>query len=136
MYQKILVPVEIGNRELAKRILDLGVGLLAEGGSIKLLHVVPELPVYGEAYVSHDLFEENTKVATDFLSELAGGVDATVNTKVKAGAASHAILDQAGEMEADLIIIGSHKPGLSDYLLGSTAARVVRHAKCSVLVDR
>jgi len=36
----------------------------------------------------------------------------------------------------DLIIVGSHKPGLQDYLLGSTAARVVRHAMCSVLVGR
>ncbi|THE47716.1 universal stress protein, partial [Citrobacter freundii] len=30
----------------------------------------------------------------------------------------------------------SHKPGFSTYLLGSTAAAVVRHAKCPVLVVR
>ncbi len=36
----------------------------------------------------------------------------------------------------DCIVIGSHKPGLSDYLLGSTAARVVRHAPCAVHVYR
>lgn len=38
--------------------------------------------------------------------------------------------------EAELIVIASHKPGFSTYLLGSTAAAVVRHAKCPVLVVR
>ena len=32
--------------------------------------------------------------------------------------------------------IASHQPGLQDYFLGSTAAKVVRHATCSVLVMR
>jgi nucleotide-binding universal stress UspA family protein len=35
-----------------------------------------------------------------------------------------------------LIIIGSHSPSMQDYLLGPNAARVVRHANCSVLVIR
>ena len=36
----------------------------------------------------------------------------------------------------DVIVMASHQPKFSDYLLGSTAARVVRHAKCSVLIAR
>ena len=35
-----------------------------------------------------------------------------------------------------MIVMASHDPVLSDYLLGSVAARVVRHAHCSVLVAR
>jgi nucleotide-binding universal stress UspA family protein len=46
------------------------------------------------------------------------------------------ILETAKEIGADLIVIASHRPGLQDYFLGSTAARVVRHAECAVLVDR
>jgi len=38
--------------------------------------------------------------------------------------------------EADLIVIGSHGYGGLDRILGSTAARVVNHALCSVLVVR
>ncbi len=34
------------------------------------------------------------------------------------------------------IIVASHKPNVGDYLLGTTAARVVRHAACSVFVVR
>ena len=46
------------------------------------------------------------------------------------------ILETAEDEGADLIIIASHQPGIQDYFLGSTAARVVRHAQCSVLVTR
>ncbi len=55
---------------------------------------------------------------------------------IKKGPVTAEILDCADELGADLIVIGSHRPGLKDYLLGSTAARVVRHAECPVYVDR
>lgn len=46
------------------------------------------------------------------------------------------ILGTAKEAGADLIVIGSHRPAMKDYLLGTNAGRVVRHANCSVLVVR
>ena len=46
------------------------------------------------------------------------------------------ILAFAEDMGADLIVVGSHRPAMKDYLLGTNAGRVVRHAKCSVLVAR
>ena len=36
----------------------------------------------------------------------------------------------------DLIVMASHRPELKDYLIGPNAARVVRHADCSVQVVR
>ena len=38
--------------------------------------------------------------------------------------------------DADLILIASHVPDFGNYFIGATADRVVRHSKCSVLVDR
>ena len=52
------------------------------------------------------------------------------------GHSGRSIVDVAKDIHADCIVIGSHKPGLIDYLLGSTAARVVRHAPCAVHVLR
>ena len=52
------------------------------------------------------------------------------------GHSGRTITDHARKIGADCIIVGSHKPGLSDFLLGSTAARVVRHAPCAVHVLR
>jgi nucleotide-binding universal stress UspA family protein len=46
------------------------------------------------------------------------------------------ILRIARETSADLIIMASHRPEMKDYLIGPNAAKVVRHAACSVLVVR
>ena len=46
------------------------------------------------------------------------------------------ILELAKKIPAHMIIIASHRPDITTYLLGSNAAAVVRHAECSVLVVR
>jgi nucleotide-binding universal stress UspA family protein len=52
------------------------------------------------------------------------------------GSVYNEVLKEADRMAADLIVVGSHRPTMSTYLLGSNAAAIVRHAKCSVLVVR
>jgi nucleotide-binding universal stress UspA family protein len=46
------------------------------------------------------------------------------------------ICETARRIEADLIVIGSHGYAGFDRLLGTTAAKVVNHSPCSVLVVR
>jgi nucleotide-binding universal stress UspA family protein len=55
---------------------------------------------------------------------------------VRMGAVSDEVLSEAEIWGADLIIIGSHSPSMSTYLLGSNAQKIVRYANCSVLVVR
>jgi nucleotide-binding universal stress UspA family protein len=62
--------------------------------------------------------------------------DVTVKRIVASGKIYQQILRVAKEVGADLIVMGSHHPELSDYLLGPNAARVMRHANCSVMVVR
>ena len=62
------------------------------------------------------------------------GLDAEL--EVRQGAPARELLAAAAEHKADLIVLASHRPDLSNYFLGATADRVVRHAQCSVLVDR
>lgn len=53
------------------------------------------------------------------------------------GRAASAIVDEAGALEADLIVVGSRGHGsIATMLLGSTAAEIVDHAPCPVLVAR
>ena len=59
-----------------------------------------------------------------------------VTGEVRVGGIYHEILAEAAEWGADLIVVGSHRPVVSDYLLGSNAKTIVRHAVCSVLVVR
>ncbi|NIO41631.1 MAG: universal stress protein, partial [Burkholderiales bacterium] len=46
------------------------------------------------------------------------------------------IIKQAKKLNVDLIVVGAHTKDLKDYLVGSNASRVVRHASQSVLVVR
>ena len=52
------------------------------------------------------------------------------------GHSARTILDYAEEHGVDCIVMASHRPDITDYFLGSTAARVVRHAACAVHVLR
>jgi universal stress protein F len=72
------------------------------------------------------------------LNEIAARHDLTETAEVvvREGHPSTEILQFATEIGADMIVIDSHDLGLAGYFLGSVAARVVRHAHCSVLVAR
>ena len=59
-----------------------------------------------------------------------------VHHRVDHGTIYEEILRVAAQTGCDLIVVASHRPALKDYLLGPNAARVVRHAACSVLVVR
>jgi nucleotide-binding universal stress UspA family protein len=52
------------------------------------------------------------------------------------GAPPQVVVAVAAELHADLVVLGSHGYGVVDRLLGTTAARIVHHAACSVLVVR
>lgn len=59
-----------------------------------------------------------------------------LRTIVVPGIAWEAICRSAAEIDADLVVIGSHGHSTWDRILGTTAARVVDHADRSVLVVR
>ncbi len=63
--------------------------------------------------------------------------DWRVKILVREGNAAEQIIDLAGELGADLVLVGSRGlGGLSRYLLGSVSYRVLKHAPCSVLLAR
>lgn len=136
MYKTILVPIDLGQREKSGPMIDIARKLVDKGGRIILVNVVEEIPSYIVAQLPGGLLEKARARALDELKAIAAAAAIEPDCKVRAGAPYVAILANADEEKADLIIVGSHTPGLQDYLIGSTAARVVRHATCSVLVVR
>jgi nucleotide-binding universal stress UspA family protein len=61
----------------------------------------------------------------------------SIESVVREGEPRSAIVDEADEWGADLIVVGSHGgTGLTRWLLGSVAGAIVRHASCSVEVVR
>jgi len=137
-----LVPVDFS--AVTERVIEAA---LAEArafrGRVALLHVIqPPVVAGGEYALPVEIVEE--AVATNQRSALqkldgrlesfrAVGVECSAATVI--GAPDHAILEEAGRIGADCIIMGSHGHGrLYDFLVGSTASGVIKRAKCAVLV--
>ena len=136
MYQNIIVAIDLGHAQAAAGLIAKATALLDAGGTLRLLHVLEDVPSYIAAELPRDLNDRREAEAKVELGLLSGGVSATVESEVRTGAAPAQILQCAEDTGADLIMIASHRPGLSDYFIGSTAGRVVRHAQCSVLISR
>ncbi len=136
MYSKILVPVDLHEAGKAKVMLDAARRVGDEGASIVLVHVVEDVPTYVAAELPRGIMENSRDEAVRSLEELAGQEGVRAEIDVRIGQPASAILAAASEHGSEVIVIASHRPGFQDYLIGSTAARVVRHARCSVLVIR
>ncbi|MCB1444682.1 MAG: universal stress protein [Rhizobiaceae bacterium] len=136
MYGKIVVPVDMGQLEKGGKILARARELLAEGGQIVLMNVVEAVPTHVAIELPVDFIDQSVKDAEEKLSALDAQFAAGARRIVRIGAPVREILDVADKEGADLIVIASHRPDFTNYLIGATADRVVRHAKCSVLIDR
>lgn len=65
------------------------------------------------------------------------GTDIKISTKISKGAAARAIVEEAEDWDADLIIVGSHGYGFwGRAFLGSVSQAVINQAPCSVLIVR
>ncbi|MFV0360239.1 universal stress protein [Tropicimonas sp.] len=135
MYHHILVPVSFEADRNARQALGIAQALGAEDATITLLHVMEHLPQYATEYLPADHLEKARADITAGLSALAEGIKGA-EVMVVQGHSARTILDYADDKKADCIVIASHRPGMQDFFLGSTAARVVRHADCSVHVVR
>lgn len=136
MYSHILVPVAMDHIDNASKTLDIAHRLLREGGKITLLHVIEDIPSFAQSYLPEGTIQQNEDHAAQKLDTLAHGEDHDYDSAIVHGKPSLEILEYAKKNAVECIVIASHKPGLEDYLIGSTAARVVRHGKCCVHVSR
>lgn len=135
MYMNILVPLAPDHDAVASQSMKAARALLSPGGKITVMTVIEAIPSYVAQYLPQDQQDRNrAEIEAQLSTEFAGQSD--VNVAVKVGHAAQAILDLAEQGGHDCVIIASHRPGLQDYFLGSTAARVVRHAQCGVHVLR
>ena len=140
MFRTILVPVDIDDLETSRPALDKAVALAeASGGAIRLIYVRSLVPVSFMEFVPPHFDTEQQAEADKRLAAVAQGIrlpKERVSSVVTLGGVYHDILQEADKMRADLIVVGSHRPTMATYLLGSNAAAIVRHARCSVLVVR
>ncbi len=144
-FRHALVPTDFS--ESAAHALDLAATLVEPGGSITLLHVI-EAPVawtgevpLGEPPASDLLGAIDYQARRIFDNEVArfrrmSTLPITARSRVGyAGAQTLSVID--ADPTIDLVVMGSHgRTGIKRVLLGSVAEKVVRHARCPVLVAR
>ncbi len=134
MYKNILVPMAL-DHGVGETSVDIAQRLLADGGKITALHVYEAPHGSVGAYVDESVIQNAFDGAKARLEARVADMSGVTAMIVK-GHSGRTIIDAAAELGVDCIVMGSHKPGLIDYFLGSTAARVVQHAPCAVHVAR
>jgi nucleotide-binding universal stress UspA family protein len=143
MSSSILCAVDVSNGkddfatvQAAQKMADL------EGAQLDVIAVVPD---FGMSHVGgffskdhHDKMLAEAKSLLDKLVKDALGEanNSKVRHIVATGKAYEEVLNLAEKTSPTLIVVGSHKPEKSHYMLGPNAARIVRHANCSVYVVR
>lgn len=138
MYSRILVPVDLDEPSSWSKAVPTALAMSKTfGATVVLCTVVPDsiatLKTQWTTISMRALLEEaHTKLLV--LARELGQED--LDVEVGTGSIPGGILSIAEKLTADLIVLSSHRPEMKDWLLGANAARVVRHAKCSVLVVR
>ena len=139
----VLCAVDVSNPHRDDNVLRAAARLAAlDAAQLDVITVVPDygMSVVGSFFDAqhHDkAVEESRQRMHDLVTEVLGKeANENVRHVVVTGNTYDEILRVAEADGAALIVIGAHQPDLRDYLLGPNAARVVRHAKCSVLVVR
>ena len=141
MYKTILLPVDLNEDSSWKKALPAALEMSRTfGASLRIMTVVPDFGMaivgsfFPEGYEKKAL-EEAAAALADFVKTNVHG-DATVTMSVGHGTIYKEILEAAKAGGIDLIVLSASRPAQSDYLLGPNAARIVRHAECSVMVVR
>ncbi|MFN3688876.1 universal stress protein [Salinarimonas sp.] len=140
MYKTILVPVDLAEPKASEEALARAAALADVGdGTVRLVYVRPLTPVTYMEYVPPNFEADQQRETEEGLAAIAASVplpSERVSAVVRLGSVYHEVLDEAENCGADLVVVGSHRPTMATYLLGSNATTIVRHARCSVLVVR
>ena len=139
MYKNILIPIDVAEESSWQIALPAAIDEARRvNATLHVLSVAPEVPPQ-LAFLPADYGSKMTANATEKLAAVVKAQvpdDVSVQQHVRQGSIYKEILKAAKELSADLIVMASHRPEFEDFLLGANAARVVRHAGCSVLVVR
>ena len=136
-FTKILVPTD--GSEFTKAAIRQAVELAkVTGGSITALYVIDQtvfgnVPIDSSVNAIYDMMDKEGHNATAFVKSLGeeNGID--VSEMVVSGSPVKAIVETSKDFE--LIVMGTlGRTGFAKFMMGSVAEKVVRFAKCPVMV--
>ena len=140
MYKNILIPLDINDPDNAEAALAHGAFLAkTSGAQLHLAHVRLQLPRTYARYLPEGWDTQDKVDCQKWLAQQAELLDLPrqqISLHLRQGSIAQQILELSEELDADIIIIGSHMPSIGSRILGSNASATVRDAQVSVLVVR
>jgi universal stress protein F len=142
MYSNLIIAVDMAHPEQIPHLVKAAINLSSDMTE-PYFHVVyvdenhvhqAMYPQIDEAQYKQDSKELKRQLKTELAAVFPEGTQ--YECHVRSGTAHEQILEESREIKADAIVMMARRPGLASYFVGSNAERVVRHAKCSVLVLR
>lgn len=131
MQKHLLVPVDLLDLETSEKAVGNAKHIARrDGAKLSVITVIPSWP------------EDISRAPNDYRPEFDAYLD-----KIRedldvdgifqvGGSISGRIGEAVRERDIDLVVMSSHNPRFTDYLIGSNAAHVVLHSSCSVMVVR
>lgn len=139
MFQKIMVPVDLQHVEKLEKSIQTAAQIARQHGSevcfVGISGKVPDrvasTPEKFAAELNMFAREQGDRLEIETSSKAKSSVDVAVEVDEK-------LLEVAREIEADLIVMASHIPGVADrlHLISSNAGYIVKHSDISVFVVR
>lgn len=135
MYKNILIPVLLDDDHDKSGAVQVAKALAEDGATFTVLHVMEAIPAYVTIEIPAEVLANTRKEVEEGLSAISNELPNCLGVTIS-GHAGNSIVEYTKKHDIDCIVLASHKPGLQNFFLGSTADRVVRHAACAVHVLR
>jgi nucleotide-binding universal stress UspA family protein len=139
MYKRILFPIDLEHTKEAEKSLKIAVEEARRSKArISVMTVATGfgMPIVASFFDQDTVSKALMEVAAQLKKYVSNNIPADIENSavVVEGNPAELILKQAKLDDVDLIVISSHNNQIENLLLGSCAAKVVRHSNCSVMV--
>ncbi len=142
MFKNVLLALDLNHDESWRKALPVALDLCRQyRAHLHAVTVIPDLHMpliashFPEGFMEKLIRSTESKLAQFRSSHVPADV-ASSDAVVSGGAIYQMLLRYADEHGVDLIVMEAYRPDLKDFLLGSNAEKVARHARQSVLVVR
>lgn len=139
--KKIIAAVDLVHKTSDSKVVTEAISLAqTHDADVEVVFVIPDQQsTFAQTYIPADMRERVEVEAREELATYADGFpwgDLGHSTQVLHGVVYEKIIEHADQQQASFIVIGANRPTVADLFIGPNAARVSRHALCSVLVVR
>jgi len=141
MFKNIVIPIDLSDKHSSKSLLPLALNTVAPfNARLHLIYIIPDFgtKIIEDYLPKHWMQEQKSSYEDKFRHLIKQYVpeDMPIDFYIGRGAIYDEVIQYAGEVKADLIVVSAVRPQLRDYMLGPNASKIVRHAGISVLVIR